>query len=107
MIPPPLLEGVIAMGLIMAVYIIDAAFISRCRQLESIFVFVGKHSMNVFLIHGYFLLDCYSQQLRRLPSWAAFAVLLCLSLAISVAIEWLKKLVGVHWAFNAYKRRWL
>ena len=105
-IPPPLLEGVLAMGLIMTVYIIDAAFISRCRSLESLFCFIGKHSMNVFLIHGYFLIN-YPSQLTKMPPWVTFVAVLCASLAISVAIEWLKKLVGLHWAFNAYKRRWL
>ena len=77
-------------------------FIVGARFLGSMLQFCGKHSMNVFLVHtfirGYYLVDFTY-------SWKHFLlvnlVLLCLSIAISIVIECLKKLLRYDFLINS------
>ena len=67
------------------------------RSLRPILVFLGKHSMNIFLTHtfirGTYLQDTIYSFHHFLIS---FLVLLFISLALSLLIEWIKKTLRYH-----------
>lgn len=79
---------------------LSLAVVSLCRLLNrnmNILVFIGKHSMNMYLTHtfifSYFFHDfIYS---FKYPI-SIFSVLLIVSLLLSIAIEFLKKKIGFY-----------
>lgn len=83
-------------GVFPLVFIIFAKkYIVRIPILDKILIFLGKHSMNVFLIHTFFrhyYLKDFIYGLEKF--WLMPLMLLVLSLPISIVIELLKKLTG-------------
>ena len=96
-------EGFIALILVFGIYVMDSAFVSKVKGLEWILIFLGKHSMNIFLIHSYFNLF-YKNFLRTFPPSVGFLMVLGASLLCSIAVEWLKYILGVKWATGKFKK---
>lgn len=99
----PVGEGFFALIIVFGVYVSDCAFLSKAKWLEGTLVFLGKHSMNIFLIHTYFHLY-YLDHLVKLPHYVEFVVILAASLACSVVVEWLKKILGINRAMGKFKK---
>ncbi|MEE0040395.1 MAG: acyltransferase [Blautia sp.] len=74
-----------------------AEFINVIPGIRQILLFLGKHSMNVFLVHTfirhYFWKDFIYSFGHFIPD---FLALLVTSLAVSIALEWLKKVSGYN-----------
>lgn len=76
---------------------VDLCF-SRIAGLKSILMVIGKHSMNIYLFHSYLAFLCYSDQIFSLQyAELVFLVILIVSWAFSVSIEYLKSCVGSLW----------
>ncbi len=72
-------------------------FISPVKGLNSVFAFLGKHSMNIFLIHNFFRVVWFNDFTYGFKSiWLITLVLLLISLAVSVILELLKKWLGFY-----------
>lgn len=57
--------------------------------------FLGKHSMNIFMVHTFITTYFFADWLNSIPApWPRFAVLLTASLAISILLETLKNLAA-------------
>lgn len=71
--------------------------------LSSGFAFLGKHSMNIFLIHTFFNGYWHPQWLHTTP-WMRcgvnFVVLLLICLLISMSLEWIKEKSGIYSVVN-------
>lgn len=65
--------------------------IDRCRWLRTPFVFLGEHSMNMFLCHTFFLM--WVPWLYKGNPILTFPVLLALSSFSSFLLELVKKLI--------------
>lgn len=80
--------------LAMVVCYISYRYISRIRGLRAGLSFLGKHSMNLFLMHtfikAYYFAD-FTYSFRYW--WLILLVLIADTLAISILIEYLKKLI--------------
>ena len=100
----PLYEGFVAGLFVFAIYVMEAAFLSRVRILEWVLVFLGKHSMNIFLIHPYFNMY-YKKFLQQFSPMVGFAMVLAASLACSMAVERLKWLLGIKWAMGKLRKQ--
>jgi peptidoglycan/LPS O-acetylase OafA/YrhL len=68
-------------------------YISKIPILNKILEFLGKHSINIFLIHS-FIRAIYGKDLiYKLPNFiVTIVVLLLISLVLSIIIEQMKKL---------------
>ena len=99
----PVCEGFIALLIVLGVYVVNSAFVVKVKKLEWVLVFLGRHSMNIFLIHPYFHLY-YLKPLLKLSPPLEFALVLMASLACSVVVEMLKTILGVNWAMGKLKR---
>lgn len=113
MIPHPALASVLALGIlywIRTFVLVNAdiiccalmipaltVFLGKCKIIKRIFVFLGKHSTNIWLIHSfycyYFLGITHLVFLTR-NVWVDLLILLLLSLASSIALEWFYNLLG-------------
>lgn len=73
------------------------------KWIRSVLVFLGKHSMNMYLVHMMFLL--YIKEFLFADRYFLFSwgVLVLLSLGCSIVIEWIKKTVG----WNKFVKRLL
>jgi len=100
----PLYEGFVAGLFAFAIYVIEAAFVSRVRVLEWGLVFLGKHSMNIFLVHSYFNMY-YKKFLQQFSPMVGFAMVLAASLACSMAVEQLKWLLGIKWVMGKLRKQ--
>lgn len=67
--------------------------------LSSGFAFLGKHSMNIYMIHTFFVGYWHPQWLHNAP-WMRcgvnFVVLLSICLLISMLLEWMKEKSGIY-----------
>ena len=87
----PTLDSVITLLTIAFLY----EFINPIPVIGHILKFLGIHSMNIFLIHNFIRVAWYYDFTYSFKSvWAIFAVLLLISLAISVILEFTKKLLN-------------
>ena len=74
--------------------------------LQKLLMFLGRHSMNIYLIHNVlknrYLMDVlyHFRHFLLIP-----LVLLIISLIGSICIEWLKKITGYDRFFQAIHRR--
>lgn len=67
-------------------------FVIPCKGLRQVLVFLGRHSMNLFLIHSFVRTYYLNGFLYSLPHFLViFLVLLLISLALSLLVEWIKK----------------
>lgn len=70
-------------------------FAALCPVSERIMGFIGRHSMNIFLIHTLVFLYYFPQYIYKPKNWlAVFFILLFSSLILSISIEKLKQLLG-------------
>ena len=87
-------DSVFAFWIILGSAIVFPAM--RRIRIDRLVSLVGEHSMNIFLLHTflycYFLPDFFYQLKNPL---VVFVVLLLASLAVSVALEGCKRIVGV------------
>lgn len=73
-----------------------AALIGTVPVLGKIFTFIGKHSMNIYLVHTFFYLSLWQKYIYRFKyAWASFLLLLAVSLIYSVLLELIKKVTGI------------
>jgi len=67
--------------------------IFKYQILHKIFVFLGKHSRNIYLIHTFIYLYFFQDFIHSIKfKPLIFIALLCISLAVSVIIEFIKKI---------------
>lgn len=93
-------EGVAPMYLILYIYL----FFTWCRPLMAFLRFLGKHSMNMFLIHTMFRAIYFHDFIYSFYYiWLDYIVLIIVSLAASIIIEFLKKLIHFHNISNTIK----
>ena len=84
-------DGLLAAALTMALLPI----LRRLGPARNVLLFLGKHSMNVFMVHTFFTTYFCARWMASLPApWIRFAILLALSLAVSLALESMKRLVA-------------
>lgn len=83
-------DGFAAMYVIVAayVYLLNGGWL--CKEFEVL----GKHSMNIFLIHSFYR-DVFFHEFTYsfYYAWLDYAVLLLISLLTSIVLEWFKKLI--------------
>lgn len=76
-------------------------FVVNVKYLRNLLCFCGRHSMNIFFVHtfirGYYLAD-FTYSFKHFA--VVVLVLLCLSIAISMVIEQLKKLLRYNDLIN-------
>lgn len=69
-------------------------FFMWCKPLTAILQFLGKHSMNMFLVHTMFRAVYFHEFIYSFYSmWLDYLVLIVVSVAASIAIELFKKLI--------------
>lgn len=86
-------DGVAPAYIIMLCY----SYLTKLKIISSILSFLGKHSMNIFLIHSFYR-DVYFHEFfySFYYAWLDYLVLLVVSLLSSVILEWVKKKIGVN-----------
>lgn len=71
-------------------------FLFRIRPLRAVLAYIGKHSLNIWLVHT-FLRDYGAKYLwMGRYAWTAIVIMLVFSLAMSICIEFLKKILGYN-----------
>ena len=74
-----------------------SVFLDRCKIIKCIFVFLGKHSSNIWLIHSfycYYFLEITHVVFITRNVWVDLLILVLLSLASSIMLEWFYSLIG-------------
>ena len=85
-------DGVLAEGMVLALLPI----VRRCLPLQKVLEFLGRHSMNVFMVHTFICSYFFRDWVRSFGiPWGQFAVLLGSSLAVSCLLEWFKDVSGI------------
>lgn len=86
----PVFEGIIPVILIGFLF----EFVNVIPVLSTILKFLGKHSMNIFLIHNFIRYSWYSDKIYSCGDiYTIFLALLLTSLAASIVLELIKKLI--------------
>lgn len=94
----PVMNGIISIPLCA----LTMGWINRVPGLSHILQYLGKHSMNIFLIHNFIRIVWYYDFTYSFKYWWLITlILLLISLAVSVVIELLKKIVH----FNEFLNR--
>ena len=71
-------------------------FLFRIKPLRIILAYIGKHSLNIWLVHT-FLRDYGAKYLwMGRYAWTAILIMLAFSLAVSICLEFLKKILGYN-----------
>ena len=71
--------------------------VRKVKKITPAFEYLGKHSMNIFLIHTFIFYYFYSYFIYSFRySVLIFIVLMSCSLCISILIEYIKKTVGIY-----------
>ncbi|MDE6025049.1 MAG: hypothetical protein K2G45_06325, partial [Lachnospiraceae bacterium] len=71
-------------------------FINQIPGINKVLIFLGKHSMNIYLVHSILKNIYLKEQLYSLHNWFLILVaLLAVSIVISYLIEGLRKLCKV------------
>ena len=78
----------------MYVIIISYIYILNGKWIVKGLGFLGKHSMNIFLIHSFYR-DVFLHQFTYsfYDAWLDYIVLMAISLVTSIVLEWFKKLI--------------
>ena len=72
-------------------------FINVIPGVRQILLFLGKHSMNIFLIHTFIRHYFWSDFIYSFGHFVVnVLVLLGISLAVSIVLEWLKNITGYN-----------
>lgn len=75
--------------------------VRKIKGLNSILKFLGKHSMNIFMIHGFIYGYFFSNFIYSFKyPFLIFLVLLMISLSISVTLEFVKTKFGIYVLVN-------
>lgn len=86
-------DGALAVTLTIAIL----PLLRHTGPLRFVFVFLGGHSMNIFMIHSFICSYFGAAWLQSFEnSWARFAVLLSASLLLSVGVEAGKAALGMR-----------
>ena len=91
-------DGFAAMYMIVISYI----YILNGKWIVKGLGFLGKHSMNIFLIHSFYR-DVFFHEFTYsfYYAWLDYIVLMAISLVTSIVLEWFKKLIRyekfIHW----------
>ena len=73
-----------------------AVLVGSVPVLGSVLAFIGKHAMNIYLVHTFFYMILWRQYIYYFRyAGLTFLLLLAVSLAYSVVLELLKKAVGL------------
>lgn len=87
-----IVDGALVAGLIVVLLPIFRSY----QPIQSVFAFLGRHSMNIFMIHTFICSYYFPDWIRSFGNpWGQFAVLLGCSLAVSCALEVAKKNSGI------------
>ena len=71
-------------------------FLFRIKPLRIILAYIGKHSLNIWLVHT-FLRDYGAKYLwMGKYAWTAMIIIIGFSLAVSICLEFLKKVLGYN-----------
>lgn len=91
------LDRVMQCFLVLGIVYFSYEFISDVEIVGNIFAFLGKHSLNIWLIHNMLYQYYFTKQIYKLRyGILIFTAVLLLSLLVSVGIEWGKqKLLGI------------
>lgn len=74
-----------------------AGILSRIRGIREALCFLGRHSMNIYFVHTFFYMAIYQEFIYSFRYAALiFAALLVCSLAYSIVLEGIKKLIGFN-----------
>ncbi|MCD7820832.1 MAG: hypothetical protein LUG64_01285 [Clostridiales bacterium] len=96
------LSCLLAVAVVLWVYL----FLNRLPVITPILAFLGKHSMNIFLIHNFLRVRWFEAQIYSCKHFALIVlVLLLASTAISVGINALKKYSGYDRAVQKLHQR--
>ncbi len=83
----------------------------KCRYIEKMLYFIGKHSMNIFLIHTLIYWYYFPGLIYSLKNWFLILAALTLSsLAVSITVEKIKKRLGFYkvvLVINRFYDKWL
>lgn len=83
-------EGIAPAYMIIYVYL----FIMWIKPLTAVLCFLGKHSMNMFLVHTMFRQIYFHDFMYSFYSmWLDYIVLILVSVSVSIIIEWIKKII--------------
>lgn len=83
------------------VILICIEYIIPRKGIHPVFVFLGKHSMNIFLVHTFIRRTYLEDFTYSFPHFTIIiVVLLLLSLSISLVLEWIKKTLHYNEFFN-------
>lgn len=88
------------------VIVFSYTYISNLWIFNKCLEYLGKHSMNIFLIHSFYR-DVYFHEFTYsfYYAWLDFLVLLLISLATSIVLELFKKIIGYQKIVNAVRNR--
>lgn len=87
--------------------VLTCIFIRTCFMGKKILLFLGRHATNLWLIHVFIYSKYYSDLVYRWKYHVIIlGVLLCLSLLVSVFIEYIKKIVHYKELSNWLCRKW-
>ncbi len=88
-----LADGPIAMFLIY----VSAVLVNSVPVVGTVIRFIGKHSMNIYLVHTFFYMALWRDYIYRFRyAGVTFLLLLAVCLAYSVVLELLKRVVGMR-----------
>lgn len=92
----------------MALFLVSgaAALPGSIPLLGNLLAFIGKHAMNIYLVHTFFYMTLWRQYIYYFQyAWATHLLLLAICLLYSVLLEWLKKLIGLNKLLNRIKTK--
>ena len=83
----------------------DRNFILNGKWIVKGLGFLGKHSMNIFLIHSFYR-DVFFHEFTYsfYYAWLDYIVLMAISLVTSIVLEWFKKLIRYEKFIDWVKR---
>lgn len=89
----------------MYVIVISYIYILNGKWIVKGLGFLGKHSMNIFLIHSFYR-DVFFHEFTYsfYYAWLDYIVLMAISLVTSIVLEWLKKLIRYEKFIDWVKR---
>lgn len=96
-------HGILCLLVIYVIY----EFLPDIKYLNTMLIFIGKHSMNMFLIHT-FIRHVYFNDFTYSFKYPVLivAVLFSISLVISILIEQMKKWIGYNRLVESLRKRW-
>lgn len=89
--------------IILVLAMLVVLWIEKVSGLSMVLAFLGKHSMNIYLIHTFFNGYWHPEWLHTgwgMRSGLNFVVLLSICLVISLLLEWMKEKIGVYSLVN-------